>query len=450
MFTTLRGTLRLMLALGALLPAASVLAADLSLKALPTPDWDETRDQTFSLVWETVNQSYYDPTFGGVDWVAVREKYRARLTDAANKEQLRWLLTAMLGELHHTHFSILPREAAVFTPAERVRVGTIGANFTCAGDQVIVTQVQAEQAAAKEALKPGDRVLAINGIDLATADKALEQAKVAKNRREFYLQSIVNGRSRAAVGSEVKLKVESVDGTTRDVGLKTAANLGRWSEPMGSFPSCPLEFEAKRMADHIDYLSFNLFAPSLMKDIRPFLLQLRPGDGLVIDLRGNPGGITVMASGISGWLTDKECSLGTMHLRQGRLDFEVWPQDGAFLGPVAILVDGGSASTSEVLAAGLQALGRARVFGEMSAGAALPSAFITLPTGDLFQYAIADLQMPDGHLLEGHGVVPDETIKRTQADIAAGRDPVLLAARAWIERERQTEESAPGSPKPAP
>ena len=80
-----------------------------------------------------------------------------------------------------------------------------------------------------------------------------------------------------------------------------------------------------------------------------------------------------MASGLSGWLTDKEFSLGVMTLRQGFISFEVSPQEHAFTGPVALLIDVGSASTSEILAAGLQEAKRARIFGEVSVGAALPS-----------------------------------------------------------------------------
>jgi carboxyl-terminal processing protease len=126
-----------------------------------------------------------------------------------------------------------------------------------------------------------------------------------------------------------------------------------------------------------------------------------------------------------------------MHMRQGHIGFTVSPQERAFLGPVALLIDSGSASTSEIMAAGLQEAGRARIFGESSPGAALPSNFKTLPTGDLFQYAIADLQTPNGILIEGRGVTPDELVPCTRADLAAGRDPALEAARRWLDRERR-------------
>ena len=88
--------------------------------------WADQRKETFEIVWKTVDEAYFDPTFGGVDWASVGEKYRARLETAEDKPALRKLLQSMIGELRKTHFSILPREMSVFTPQERSRVGTVG------------------------------------------------------------------------------------------------------------------------------------------------------------------------------------------------------------------------------------------------------------------------------------------------------------------------------------
>jgi carboxyl-terminal processing protease len=198
----------------------------------------------------------------------------------------------------------------------------------------------------------------------------------------------------------------------------------------------PIRSEGVRGADGIAVLRFNEFAPQVMKDVRTLMRSLRPGDGLILDLRGNMGGNTSMAAGISGRLCRREFSLGTMHLRDGPRELDAYPQTLLFDGPVAILVDGKSASTSEILAAGLKEAHRARVFGEKTAGAALPSSFKLLPNGDLFQYAIADWTTPSGVMIEGAGVVPDEVVLRTRQALAAGRDPVIEAARRWINGER--------------
>ncbi|QYM79318.1 PDZ domain-containing protein [Horticoccus luteus] len=435
-------------------PAAST-AADSTSPASPSaapadPDWPDLRQRTFDEVWTTVNESYFDPTFGGVDWDAVRAKYAAQLPAIADKAALCDLLRAMLGELRRTHFSILPREAAVFTPAERSRIGTIGADFTAVDGQVIVRHVRPASPAAAAGIHPGDVVLKTNTADLATLATTLAHYGLTPTQQGSYLVYFVTSWSRAAVGTALTATVASPDAAPRELTVTCAAHDGEWSEPVGSFPAQPLEFEAHRDDTGLAYLRLNVFAPSLMRPLRAFVRQLHPGDGLILDLRANPGGLTAMAPGIVGLLSDHQVSLGRMILRAGEIGFEAFPQSRAFLGPVAVLIDGGSASTSEILAAGLQATHRARLFGEPSAGAALPSSFKTLPTGDLFQYAIADVQTPTHHSLEGRGVAPDIVVATTRADLAAGRDPVLETARAWLHEARNPPAPVSAATAPAP
>ena len=85
--------------------------------------------------------------------------------------------------------------------------------------------------------------------------------------------------------------------------------------------------------------------------------------------------------------------------------------------------------------------------GERTAGAALPSLFRALPTGDLLQYAIADVRTPKGTMIEGVGVEPDDVVARTIADLVAGRDTVVEAATAWLAHEaRQSKARADAKP----
>jgi carboxyl-terminal processing protease len=154
---------------------------------------------------------------------------------------------------------------------------------------------------------------------------------------------------------------------------------------------------------------------------------------MVIDLRGNPGGIGILAMGLAGYFLDKQnLKLGTLYMRDLPMKFVVNPRAPEFHGAVAILIDGLSASTSEIFAGGLQDLKRARVFGTRSAGAALPSMFERLPNGDGFQYAMATYRSESGKTLEGSGVTPDVSVPLTRAALLAGHDAALEAAMQWI------------------
>ena len=87
---------------------------------------------------------------------------------------------------------------------------------------------------------------------------------------------------------------------------------------------------------------------------------------------------------------------------------------------------------TEIFAGGLQDLGRARVFGTRTAGAALPSAIERLPNQDGFQYAVANYISEGGEVLEGRGVIPDVEVIPSREALLRGEDPVVRAAVGWI------------------
>jgi carboxyl-terminal processing protease len=170
--------------------------------------------------------------------------------------------------------------------------------------------------------------------------------------------------------------------------------------------------------------------------------DFREKHGIVIDLRGNPGGLAAMLMGISGHFIDERKPLGVMTMRDNHeLRFNVNPRRvnakgervQPFDGPVAILVDDMSGSASECFTGGMQSVGRARVFGQQTMGQALPALFTQLPNGDVLVHAYGDFVTADGTRLEGRGVVPDEVVPLSRDDLLAGRDRTLEAALAWID-----------------
>jgi len=167
----------------------------------------------------------------------------------------------------------------------------------------------------------------------------------------------------------------------------------------------------------------------------------RTADGLVLDLRGNPGGLAAMIMGISGHFVPDLKVLGVMKTRDNTLEFKANPRTVDSTGkpvtvydrPVAILVDAMSGSASECFTGGMQSIGRVRVFGQTTMGQALPALFDKLPNGDVMIHAYADFVTGNGTRLEGRGVIPDEPTPLTREDLLAGRDRALEAALAWID-----------------
>ena len=203
----------------------------------------------------------------------------------------------------------------------------------------------------------------------------------------------------------------------------------------GNLPETRVFFESRALADSVGYIRFNEFLDpgSMMPKFEAAIKEFAKAPGIIMDLRGNPGGIGIMAMGIAGFFVDKAgLKLGDMKMRDTTLKFVIFPRPETYTGPLAILVDGGSASTSEILAGGLQDLKRARIFGTRTAGAALPSDIVRLPNGDGFQYPQAIYTSVSGKVLEGEGVTPDVVVAQSDGPDAVGPDSVIAAADAWI------------------
>jgi hypothetical protein len=200
----------------------------------------------------------------------------------------------------------------------------------------------------------------------------------------------------------------------------------------GNLPEMRVVFESRALEGGDGYIRFNEFLDpgSIMPKFQAAVKGFSKAPGIILDLRGNPGGIGIMAMGVAGFFVDKEGQkLGEMKTRDTTLKFVIFPRPEVYSGPLAILLDGHSASTTEILAGGLQDLGRARIFGTRSAGAALPSDIIRLPNGDGFQYAQASYTSVNGKTLEGNGVTPDVVVEQ---DEQTEHDLVIEAAEKWI------------------
>jgi carboxyl-terminal processing protease len=188
-------------------------------------------------------------------------------------------------------------------------------------------------------------------------------------------------------------------------------------------------------------IAFNVWMTAVDPLFQQAVDEFRSSSGIVVDLRGNPGGLAAMLMGISGHFIDERKALGVMKTRDNPLRFVVNPRRvnargervQPFAGPVAILVDALSGSASECFAGGMQSLGRVRVFGQQTMGQALPALFSRLPNGDVLIHAYADFVTADGTRLEGRGVIPDQVVPLDRAQLLTGHDRPLEAALAWFD-----------------
>jgi len=418
----------------ALLPAlfsCGFLAAQSKL----TPAQRQLNTDSFEYVWKTIRDKHWQTPPAGIDWQGVHDELRPKIEKADSMDAARAVMSDMIGRLHQTHFGIIPADLySDMDGSHETGESNTGLDLRVVGTQALVTKVEAGSSAATEGVKPGWQILKVANTDLEPIITKLNESYAKSTLRDLVLHRAILSRLQGKLGD--KIAVEFLDGVNQHVTKTLTEGKPRGTRTQfGNLTPMHVWFESEKVGGNIGYVSFNIFLdPSRLMNLFGEAVQsCQKCDGFVVDLRGNPGGIGGMAMGMAGFFIDKPGEkLGTMYMRGATLKFVVNPRATPFSGPVAILVDGNSASTSEILAGGLQDLGRVRVFGSRTAAAALPSVFEILPNGDGFQYAIANYISEGGKPLEGLGVKPDVETPITRQALLDGKDPALDAAIDWI------------------
>ena len=401
--------------------------------------------ETFQAVWTIVRDSHFDPAFDRAKWDRIGEELRPKAQSAKTAGELRAVLADMLGRLGLSHFAVIP--STPDSAADRTNLsGHPGFDVRLIDNQLVVTEVDQDAAAA--GVKPGWVVHAIGGTETAALLKGITEAASPQVAQvEAWRVGVTRLRGPANAPAEITF----LDGTGAPV-KKSIQRRFETGEPVtvGSLPTMFVRVSASAATTPrgatAGVIGFNVWMTAVDREFQAAIDRFRGADGIVIDLRGNPGGLAGMIMGLSGHFLAERATLGVMTTKQAQhpLRFNANPRlvngQGArvdpYTGPVAILVDGLTGSASECFTGGMQSLGRARVFGQTSMGRALPALFDRLPNGDVLIHAWGDFVTGTGVRIEGRGVVPDEPVAVTRSALLEGRDPALERALAWIDTAR--------------
>lgn len=402
----------------------------------PAAEFPQARQESFDKVWNTINEKHYDPSFNGVDWKAIREEYLPKARSARTDEDFHNVLRQMLAELKLSHFNIFPPPPAIGT--ENDSNASVGIEMKWLGNAPVVFRVEPGSPAAAAGIRPGFVLNKVDGKAVLETLKPLNESLNNRQASEMMRRVFLERTSEALIGGkpDTVTKLEFLDAEDKPVAveLNRVKYTGEMSQPVGNFPKQRVVFESRLLPQNIGYIRFSMWVIPQAAKIRAAVREFANADGIIFDLRGNPGGVGGLAGGVAGLISDKQISLGSMNSRSGAMQLMGYPQPDPFLKKVVVLTDHGSASTSEMFAAGIQETGRGKVIGENSAGAILLSVFDPLPTGYVFQYAISDYKSPKNILIEGRGVKPDVQVVLTRESLLAGRDIQLDAAIAEIRK----------------
>jgi carboxyl-terminal processing protease len=355
------------------------------------------------------------PTFGlkvnkdTLDLSSLQDTYQAlkanydgdindtKLVEAANKG-----MVSALGDDYTVYFNAA--EAQSFNDDLSGSIGGgIGAELSVRNERVTIVRVLADNPAQKAGLAVGDAITAINDVDVLPTET---------------LNDVVM-KIRGEVGTTVKLAV------LRDSGEKVFT-ITRAEVTNPSVYSS--------VQDGVGLLTVTRFDDQTGALARAAAESFRAQNvsSVILDLRGNGGGYLTAAQDVAGiWLNNKTV---VTEKTNGKVVDELKSGSRAILEgvPTVVLVNGSSASASEITAGALQDYGAAKLVGEKTFGKGSVQQLLNLPGGAELKVTIAKWYTPNGNNISKEGIMPDEVVKLTIEDLNATRDPQLEAAKALL------------------
>lgn len=366
-------------------------------KEMPPPETETTSDldADFSLFWQAIR--------------TIKGNY-VNIGDVSDQDLLYGAIEGVVGSLNDPYSSFLkPSDAQKFEEDIRGSFGGIGAEIGIRKNQLIIVAPLKGNPAEQVGLKAGDKILKVD--DTETAGLTVEEAV-----------KLIRGDE----GASVRLLI-----------LRDTWDEAKEFEITRAIVIVPtLDWEIKDgNVLYIHLQSFNSNANSLLYEAVLSGL-LKGADGMVLDLRNNPGGFLDVAIRLAGWFVERGEVVVKEKFADGTNKDFIARGNGALKDfPVVVVVNEGSASASEILAGALRDLRNIKLVGEKTFGKGTVQELENLKDGSVVKISIAEWLTPNGNVINKKGLTPDFEVTMTDKDVENKRDPQLEKAMELLKNE---------------
>lgn len=329
--------------------------------------------EIYHRAWQLVKDNYYDANMSGKNWGDLEHKYDGQIH--TNADAFRFI-KAMLETLNDPYTRFLdPRAFQDENDAIDARIVGIGVNLQQKDQRLVVTRTIEGGPAETAGMRAKDEIVEIDGSNAVgiTPEQAAEKI-------------------RGKAGTPVTISVKRVDDTKK-------FNIVRQEIAIHAVSTKFLE------GGKIGQITLSTFISNdASKEFRAALAKTANCEGLIVDLRDNPGGLLSNALEIADMLLEKGTIVSTIS-RHGR-HADVASGDPVTRQPIVVLVDEESASASEILAGALKDNGRAAIVGTRTYGKGLVQEINRLPGGAAIHITVSRYLTPDGSDINKIGVKP--------------------------------------------
>ena len=368
--------------------AISLLAPSLSKPA--EANLENSPKAVLDEAWQIVNREYVDGSFNHTDWKATRKSLLEK--NYTSQEKAYEALSQALDQLNDPYTSFLdPEQFKALTSQTSGEMSGVGMQLKQEEltKTIVVVDVVENSPAMKGGLLPGDQIQEIDGT--STSDLSVSAAA-----------KLIRGD----VGTKVVLRV------LRNGDREFDVTLTRERIELKAV-SYDLKQEGNQHIGYIRLQEFSAHAGEQMERAIEDLNNQNP-DGYVLDLRGNPGGLLRISIDIARMWMDKGAIVSTVD-RDGDRQEVLADRSALTDKPIVVLVDGDSASASEILAGALKDNGRATIIGDQTFGKALVQSVHSLSDGSGLAVTIAHYYTPKGTDISKKGVTPDVVLNLTDS-----------------------------------
>jgi carboxyl-terminal processing protease len=350
-------------------------------------------ENLYEQAWNMIQDEYVDGSFNGQDWSRWRHHFKGKLQDAEDAYVAIGTMVASLND-EYTRF-LLPRDMHEQTMSIDSRLYGVGVQISMRDNKLVVMATIDGTPAEKAGLMPKDLITHINGHE--TAGLSVEDAA---------------DRIRGEKGTYVTLTIKR----NNQVFSK---RIQRAEIKLKSVFTKPLSDK------RIGYIRLSSFiSETMMSEMEEILRQLQNKQALILDLRGNYGGLFANATEIADMFLEQGRIVSIVDRDKVQRTYSAHP-GVVSRAPVVVLIDGGSASASEILSGALKDNRRATLIGTQSFGKGLVQKINTLSDGTGLNITISKYLTPNGTDINKKGISPDIVVPYTEADFLARRDPQL-------------------------